>query len=218
PPRVRRRGTRDVSQLPRRLLVLEQVRVIERRRPAGPEDLHDDREPHDHLGCGDDHHEEGDDLSLDVSVHPGERYERQVAGVEHELHAHEDDDRVAAHEDADRADGEQQRRKDDVVHRVHEDSTSCPSPFSSCSSAVPPPTGWTPCSRLSGPPVSSSMGSATLTLTGSEALPASAVRPARASSGTCDWCSGARAVRTGLSESWETLPSGSSAGMSIALC
>ena len=42
---------------------------------------------------------------------PGERDEREVGGVEHQLDAHEHDDRVAAHQHADRADREQQRRQ-----------------------------------------------------------------------------------------------------------
>ena len=47
----------------------------------------------------------------------GERDERQVRGVEHQLDAHEHHERVLAHQQADRADREQERREDQVVGR-----------------------------------------------------------------------------------------------------
>src|ERR671915_608134 len=43
--------------------VLEQVGVVDRRRPAGPEERHDDREADDDLGGRDDHDEERHDLA-----------------------------------------------------------------------------------------------------------------------------------------------------------
>src|SRR5919112_377407 len=45
--------------------VLEQVGVVDRRRPAGPEERHDDRQADDDLGGGDDHDEERHDLAVD---------------------------------------------------------------------------------------------------------------------------------------------------------
>src|SRR5689334_15409174 len=42
---------------------LHQAGVVDRGRVAGAEDRHDDRESHDHLGRGDDHREERDDLA-----------------------------------------------------------------------------------------------------------------------------------------------------------
>src|SRR5262245_15015542 len=71
--------------------VLQQVGVVDRGRPAGTEDRHDDREPHDHLGRGHHHHVEGHDLPVERAVDPGERDERQVHRVEHQLDAHEHD-------------------------------------------------------------------------------------------------------------------------------
>src|SRR5262245_6571251 len=71
--------------------VLQQVGVVHGGRPAGTEDRHDDREPHDHLGRGHHHHEEGHDLTVERAVDPGERDERQVHRVEHQLDAHEHD-------------------------------------------------------------------------------------------------------------------------------
>src|SRR5690606_32304496 len=106
----------------------------------------------------------------------------------HQLHAHEHDDRVAPHQDAHGADGEHDRREHDVVHRVHELSSSrCSSPLEACASGRPPDSGIAPIEYLM-------------------------------SSGTPCWSSGLRAASTGLIESSETDPSGSSAGMSMALC
>src|SRR5262245_19287205 len=65
------------------LSVLQQVRVVDRRGPAGPEDGHDDRQAHHDLGGGHHHHEERDDLAVQVAVHPGERDEGEVGGVQH---------------------------------------------------------------------------------------------------------------------------------------
>src|SRR6187397_1236405 len=48
--------------------VLQQAGVVDRGRPARPEDGHDDREPDDDLGRGHHHHEEGGDLALEVAV------------------------------------------------------------------------------------------------------------------------------------------------------
>src|SRR5882724_10484819 len=98
------------------LLVLEQVRVVHRGRPTGAEDGRDDRQPDHDLGGRDDHHEERHDLA----VHPGEGDQGQVHRVEHQLDAHEHDDRVAPDQHADRADGEQQGREQQVVGRGHE--------------------------------------------------------------------------------------------------
>src|SRR5688572_11738480 len=95
--------------------VLQQARVVDRGRATGPEDGHDDGQPDDDLGRGHHHHEEGGDLAVEVAVLPGERDEGQVAGVEHQLHAHEDHDGVAPDEDPHTPDGEQDRGEDDVL-------------------------------------------------------------------------------------------------------
>src|SRR5205823_5056668 len=99
--------------------VLQQVGVVDRGRATGAEDRHDDREPDDDLGRGHDHHEERDDLPVERAVDPGEGDERQVDRVEHQLDAHEHDDRVAADEHTGRADGEQHGRQVEVVVRAH---------------------------------------------------------------------------------------------------
>src|SRR5690242_9174778 len=100
--------------------VLQQVRVVHRRGPAGPEDRHQDREADDDLGGSHHHHEERDDLPVQVLVHPRERDEGQVAGVQHQLDAHEHDDGVAPYQHAHPADHEQDHGQGYVVNRAHE--------------------------------------------------------------------------------------------------
>src|SRR6478672_2089878 len=104
--------------------VLQEAGVVDRGRATGPEDGHDDGEPDHDLGGGDDHHEEGGDLSVEVAVLPGEGDQREVRGVEHQLHAHEHHDRVAPGEDPDTADREQDRREHDVRRDAHRWSSS----------------------------------------------------------------------------------------------
>src|SRR5438094_644471 len=88
-------------------LILQQVRVVDAGRAPSPEDRHDDGEADDDLGRRHDHHEEGHDLAVQGPVDAAERDEREVRRVQHQLDAHEQDDRVAPDEHADRADGEQ---------------------------------------------------------------------------------------------------------------
>src|SRR5690606_30044779 len=113
---------------------LQEVRVVDRGRPAGTVDGHDDREADDDLGGGDDHDEEGRDLSVEVAVLARDADEREVRGVEHELDAHEHDDRVAPHEDADGTDREQHRRQGQVF--VHCSSSTCRVTCSTASGVV----------------------------------------------------------------------------------
>src|SRR5688572_24546830 len=109
--------------------VLQQAGVVDRGRASGAEDGHDDREPDHDLGSSHHHHEEGGDLSVEVAVLTGEGHERQVAGVEHQLDAHEHHDGVAAREDTHAADREEDRREDYVLGHL------C-TPFSTSSSVV----------------------------------------------------------------------------------
>src|SRR4051812_9080460 len=112
--------------------VLQEVGVVDRRGPAGPEDRHDDGQADDDLGGGHGHDEERHDLPLEVTVDAGERHERKVHGVEHQLHRHEHHDRVAPDEDADGTDREQRGAQHQVVIGAHS-STSRISP--GCTSA-----------------------------------------------------------------------------------
>src|SRR5918992_733407 len=101
------------------VLELQQVGVVDRGRASGSEDGHDDGQADDDLGRRHDHDEEGSDLTVELAVHPGERDQGQVGRVEHQLHAHERDDRVAPDHEADGPDGEQDGGQDDVVVRIH---------------------------------------------------------------------------------------------------
>src|SRR6187401_616563 len=80
-----------------------------------PEQRDDDREADGGLGGGDGHHEERDDLAVDVAGETPERHEREVHGVQHDLDREQDGDQVTAQEHTRRADGEQDRRDDQIV-------------------------------------------------------------------------------------------------------
>src|SRR5271156_1647966 len=85
---------------------LEQVRVVDRGRFTGTENRHDDRQAHHDLARGDDHGEERHHLAIEPTMHPGERDERQIDRVEHQLDAHEHHDGVAAQQHTGRSDCE----------------------------------------------------------------------------------------------------------------
>ena len=85
-------------------------------------------EPDHDLGRRHHHHEEGGDLAVEVAVLPGEGHERQVAGVQHQLDAHEHHDGVAAREDTHAADREEDRRQDDVLGHVTSSSVVAGAP------------------------------------------------------------------------------------------
>ena len=63
-------------------------------------------------------------LDGQVAVLLGERDQGEVGGVEHELDAHEHDDRVAAGEHPDAADREEDRGEDQERGRAHFSSSS----------------------------------------------------------------------------------------------
>src|SRR4029078_10171126 len=67
------------------------------------------------LRRSDRHHEEGDDLSVHRPELAAERNEREVRGVQHDLHREEQRYQVAAQEDAGRADREEQTGQHQVV-------------------------------------------------------------------------------------------------------
>src|SRR5665648_122260 len=102
----------------------QEVDVVDRCRAAGAVDRHDDRQSDDHLGGCHHHHEERDHLTGEVAVDPGEGHEGEVRRVEHQLNAHEHDDRVAPHQHRQRPDGEQQRCEHQVVGQVHRTRSS----------------------------------------------------------------------------------------------
>src|SRR3954453_15096771 len=116
---ARRTSGADRSGVTGRTSVLQEAGVVDGGRATGAEDGHDDREPDDHLGRGHHHHEEGGDLAVEVAVLLGEGDECEVRGVEHQLDAHEHDDRVAPRQHAHAADREQDPGEDDVRRDVH---------------------------------------------------------------------------------------------------
>src|SRR5919107_2070585 len=125
---------------------LEQVGVVDRGGAAGAEDAEDDRQADDDLGRGDEHHEQRDDLAVERPVHAGERDEREVRRVEHQLDAHEHDDRVAAQQEGRGADREQDRRQVQVGVQAHRRPPCSTSSSIRATAASYSPAGHT-CSR-----------------------------------------------------------------------
>src|SRR5688572_22889690 len=65
------------------------------------------------------HHEEGDDLAIDLAQLATEGDKRQVDGVQHDLDRQQQRDQIAPQEHAGRADREQQARQHQVVANRH---------------------------------------------------------------------------------------------------
>src|SRR5829696_8342688 len=108
-----RQGVRGLGRrLKEQHLALEEVDVPQVHALEVAERGDDDRQPHRGLGRRDRHDEDHEALP-GCAVELREGHERQVHGVEHQLDAHEDDDRVAAREHADDADGEEDRREEE---------------------------------------------------------------------------------------------------------
>ena len=103
--------------------------LIDVERQAAAEDGDDQPQADDHLAGRHDHHDQGEDLPRLVAGHPAEGHQGEVARVQHQLQAEQDDHRAAADQHAAGADREQQRREDDVPLDAHRD---------------PPPGGETP--------------------------------------------------------------------------
>src|SRR5438105_705999 len=66
-------------------LQLHRAGVVDGGRMTGAADRHADRQADRDLGRGGDHREEGDDLAVEIPVHPREGHEGEIAGVEHQL-------------------------------------------------------------------------------------------------------------------------------------
>src|SRR5690606_18751776 len=77
-------------------------------------DGHDDGEADHDLCSRHDENEQHDGLAVEVAQDAGEGDEAEAHGIEHQLDAHEHDERVAPHEQTDAADGEEQRRQHEV--------------------------------------------------------------------------------------------------------
>src|SRR6185437_3762383 len=82
------------------------IDVLQVDRLIVPEDGQNDRESDRRFSRRHRHDEEGDQVGAD-SVHLSQRHEREVHGVEHELHAHEQHDGIPTKQHARNADREQ---------------------------------------------------------------------------------------------------------------
>src|SRR5215207_9959818 len=120
----------------RALLQLQEARLVDRGRATRAVDGHDDGQADDDLGGRNDHDEERRDLPVEVAVLAGEAHEREVGRVEHELDAHEHDDRVAAYEHPDGTDREQDERERDVLVHFSPPKDSVEPSSSSCSTTL----------------------------------------------------------------------------------
>src|SRR6266508_171978 len=106
---------RSVARIGRRpSLALQLGEIVSGRARAPPQDRHDDAQADNHLGGGDDEHEEHSGLTIDVAELVRHGDEAQVDGIEHQLDAHEQHQRIAADQHADRADAEQDGPEDEV--------------------------------------------------------------------------------------------------------
>src|SRR5438876_1717206 len=108
------RGRRAAS----RASPFEQVDVLEIQRLAVAVNGEDDREADGGLGGRDRHHEEHEYLAGDAEP-LRQRHEREVYGVEHQLDAHEDHDRVPTQQHAGDAQREQHGRDEEGGSEQH---------------------------------------------------------------------------------------------------
>src|SRR5665213_2187386 len=93
---------------------LQHVRVVGSGAWFASKDGDDDAEADDDLCCRDYENEEDGDLSTDVVQLTGERDERQVRGVQHQLDAHDHHEHVSPDEQADRADRKDHRSECEI--------------------------------------------------------------------------------------------------------
>src|SRR3954467_10036683 len=98
---------------------LELPQLIDVDRQPPPVQRDDETEADRHLAGGDDHDDQREDLPAHVPAVARERDEREVGGVEHQLQAEQDHERVAPREHAGHPDAEDQRRDDQVPGDAH---------------------------------------------------------------------------------------------------
>src|SRR5262249_42113432 len=87
-------------------LATEEIEAVRRDGPANAEDRDDDGEPDGDLGDRDGDREEREDQPCHVAAEARECDQIDVDGVEHQLDAEQDADRVPARQHAEEADGE----------------------------------------------------------------------------------------------------------------
>src|SRR5687767_6810869 len=101
---------------------LERPECVGVERFAVAEQRDHDCQAHRGLGGRHGHHEEGDDLAVDIAAKAPEGDERQVHRVQHDLDRQQNRDQVLAQEHAGRADREEDRRDDQVMTERNHDS------------------------------------------------------------------------------------------------
>src|SRR5262249_1316258 len=95
---------------------LHNTDVLDRDGAAIPEESDDDRQADGGLARRDRQHEQGEDLADEITHVRRERHQVHVAGGQHQLDRHQDDDHVlAVDEDAEDAEREQDRRDGEIV-------------------------------------------------------------------------------------------------------
>ena len=99
---------------------LPQLVDVDRQAPAVDGD--DEPEADRDLTGRDDHHHQREDLPAHVAVGARERDHRQIGGVQHQLQAEQDHERVAPGEDARDADAEDEDGEDEEPGDVHYDT------------------------------------------------------------------------------------------------
>src|SRR5580698_9727660 len=99
----------------RQSLAMQRPHIIHIHIPRGTERGDDDGESDRGFSGGDGNDEEGEDLSDVLQPKPRERNQQEIGGVEHELDAHQHDERIAPHDHAQHTDKEHDGRERDVV-------------------------------------------------------------------------------------------------------
>src|SRR4030095_11965368 len=116
-------GNRGISASTR-CLPFQRCKSVGIERLAMPEERDDQRQADGRFRRGHGHHEKRDDLPVHVAAVPAKGHERQVHGVQHDFDGQQNRDQVTAEEHAGRADGEQNRRHDQIVMERNHDSPS----------------------------------------------------------------------------------------------
>src|SRR5580658_858684 len=108
------RGSKKMSVAIGAISALHLRELVDRGGRATAEDRDHDAESDRDLGGGDDHHEEDDGLTADVIQRAREGDESEVHGVQHQLDAHEHDERRTARQETEGADAEERGGEDEV--------------------------------------------------------------------------------------------------------
>src|SRR5277367_2889502 len=105
------RGKRRISVATCAISTLHFRELVNRGRSAASEHRDDDAEPDGDFSRGDDHDEEDNGLTADVTEGASKRHEREVHGVQHQFDAHEHDERRAPGQESEGADAKEDGRQ-----------------------------------------------------------------------------------------------------------